>query len=197
VSSEKDVHRLFVEAARVGAVRAVHNNAGITMDDSELHEVSVDLWDRLMSINLRGAWLVLAEAIRRMRETDGGAIVNTASVAALAAVPGRGPYSVSKAGIVMLTRAAALENGEHGIRVNAVAPGPIATGMALQAPPGGGEPVGPPPSHRLGQPEEVAAAVVWLCSGAASYVSGACLTVDGGWTTSIPARRRDREGPTG
>jgi NAD(P)-dependent dehydrogenase (short-subunit alcohol dehydrogenase family) len=193
VSREEDVQKLFAAAAESGPLRAVHNNAGITMADSELHEVSIDFWDRLMSINLRGAWLVLSEAIRRMRATDGGAIVNTASVAALAAVPRRGPYSVSKAGILMLTRSAALENGEHGIRVNAVAPGPIVTQMALQAPPGGGELVGPPPSHRLGQPEEVAAAVVWLCSDAASYISGACLTVDGGWTTSLPARRREGE----
>lgn len=189
VAKEEDVDVLFERAAALGRVRAVHNNAGITMSDVLLHEITPLLWDRLMGINLRGAWLVLARAVRLMRENGGGAIVNTASVAAFAAISGRAPYCVSKAGIVMLTRAAAIENGGAGVRINAVAPGPIATPLMLQMPPGGGEALGPPPSNRLGLPEEVAAAVVWLCSGAASYVNGACLVIDGGWSASVPARR--------
>jgi NAD(P)-dependent dehydrogenase (short-subunit alcohol dehydrogenase family) len=190
VSNEADVERLFGEAERVGTVQSVHNNAGVIMPDCDLHELTREAWERLLSVNLTGAWLVLRQAIIAMRARGGGAVVNTCSVGGVAAIPGRAAYSASKAGLLMLTKSAALENGGHGIRVNAVAPGTIATPMVLERPfPGGGEPVGPPPTRRMGQPEEVAEAVVWLCSDAASYVNGACITVDGGWTTSVPARR--------
>lgn len=190
VRLEQDVAELFAVAGRHGMLRAVHNNAGITMSDALLHELSVAEWDRIIAVNLRGVFLVLQQAIALARaQGQAASIVNTASVAGVAAAVGRSAYSASKAAVIMLTKAAALENGSIGIRVNAVAPGTILTPMVMNNPPGGVPVVGPPPSGRLGDPEEVAAAVVWLCSDAASYVNGTCLTVDGGWTAALPARK--------
>ena len=186
VAGEEDVLALFDEAARHGRVAVVHNNAGVTVRRKPIHELEADAWDRVLGVNLRGAWLVLRSALRAMRP-DGGAIVNTVSVAGFAANPGGAAYCTSKAGLIMLTRVAALENGDQGIRVNAVAPGSIATPMAENFAPGSNA-EGPPPTGRRGTAEEVAAAVVWLASDEASYVNGTVLTVDGGWTTSLPAR---------
>jgi NAD(P)-dependent dehydrogenase (short-subunit alcohol dehydrogenase family) len=189
VRLEQDVAELFAVADRQGVLRAVHNNAGITMSDALLHELPIEVWDTIIAVNLRGVFLVLQQAIALARAQGAAvSIVNTASVAGVAAAVGRSAYSTSKAGVIMLTKAAALENGPVGIRVNAVAPGTILTPMVVNNPPGGVPLAGPPPSGRLGSPEEVAAAVVWLCSDAASYVNGACLTVDGGWTAALPAR---------
>lgn len=189
VCQEQDVADLFAVVGRQGALRAVHNNAGITMSDALLHELPLAVWDTIFDVNARGVFLVLQQAIVLARAQGRPAsIVNTASVAGTAAAPGRSAYAASKAAVIMLTKSAALENGAAGIRVNAVAPGTVLTPMVVNNPPGGVPLVGPPPTNRLGSPEEIAAAVVWLCSDAASYVNGACLTVDGGWTTSLPAR---------
>ena len=174
-------------AAREGSLDIVHNNAGVASRQQHLHEVSGAEWDRVVNTNLRGCWNVLSAAIRIMREQRSGAIVNTASVGAAGGLAERGPYCAAKAGVVALTRVAALENGGHGIRVNAVAPGTIETEMSVAAL-GGPARSGPAPAGRLGQPEEVAEVVLWLSSAAASYVNGACVTVDGGWTLSVPPR---------
>jgi NAD(P)-dependent dehydrogenase (short-subunit alcohol dehydrogenase family) len=175
------VEQLVAECVRRhGRLDYVHNNAGVR-GHGLLHDISEQDWDAVNRVNLRGAWLVLKHALRAMHAQGGvGAIVNTASVGGERALFGTGAYCASKAGVVMLTRVAAVENGA-GIRVNAVAPGPVATPMTADYQRVGG---GPPPSQRLALPEEVAEAAVWLCSDAASYVNGVCLTVDGGWTAA-------------
>jgi NAD(P)-dependent dehydrogenase (short-subunit alcohol dehydrogenase family) len=177
-------------AAREGSLDVVHNNAGVASRKQCLHEVTGSEWDRVVNTNLRGCWNVLSSAIRIMRAQRAGSIVNTASIGASGGLPERGPYCAAKAGVVALTRVAALENGGLGIRVNAVAPGTIETEMSVAAL-GGLAPSGPPPSGRLGSPEEVAEVVVWLSSDAASYVNGVCVTVDGGWTIGMAPRTSD------
>jgi NAD(P)-dependent dehydrogenase (short-subunit alcohol dehydrogenase family) len=189
VTEQRDVDRLFDTALEMGSLTAVHNNAAVTMSDCELHELSTDVWDRVIGANLRGAWLILSASLRIMREQRSGAIVNTSSVAASTPIAGRGPYCAAKAGLTILTQVAALESGRFGVRVNAVAPGSIDTPMASSHDSGTPTPGGGPYMGRIGRPEEVAAAVVWLCSDAASYVNGAIVAVDGGWLPTIPAHR--------
>lgn len=188
VSDAESVDAAFAEIVRTdGAVDIVHNNAGVASKQLELHEVTAEEWNRVVATNLTGTWNVLAAAIRVMRLQGHGAVVNTASIGSFSGLVERGPYCAAKAGVIALTKVAALENGGLGIRINAVAPGTIATGMAAGAL-GGLTDAGPPPMGRLGTPEEVAEAVVWLCSNGASFINGACLTVDGGWTVGVPPR---------
>ncbi|HVW44886.1 MAG TPA: SDR family NAD(P)-dependent oxidoreductase [Amycolatopsis sp.] len=188
VSDTDAVHEVVARiAGDEGSLDVVHNNAGVASRQVPLHEVSVAEWDRVIGTNLRGCWNVLAAALRIMRKQGRGSIVNTASIGAAGGLAERGPYCAAKAGVVAMTRVAALENGSVGIRVNAVLPGTIETELSIAAL-GGVAPTGPDPVGRLGSPDEVAAAVVWLSSSAASYVNGACLTVDGGWTVGVPPR---------
>jgi NAD(P)-dependent dehydrogenase (short-subunit alcohol dehydrogenase family) len=188
VSDAGSVEEVFAEIMRTeGVLDIVHNNAGVASKQLGLHEVTAEEWNRVLGVNLTGAWNVLAAAIRVMRPQGGGAVVNTASIGSFSGLVERGPYCAAKAGVVALTKVAALENGGFGIRVNAVAPGTIATDMAAGAL-GGLTDAGPPPMGRLGTPEEVAEAVVWLCSNGASFINGTCLTVDGGWTVGVPPR---------
>ena len=141
-------------------------------------------WESIVDLNLKAVWLCMKYEIRQMLETGGGAIVNTSSLVGLRGIRFRAPYVAAKHGIVGLTRAAALEYAKDGIRVNAVCPGAIRTPAVerlieanpeVEAQVAAQEPVG-----RFGTPEEVAQAVVWLCSGAASFVTGHPLVVDGG-----------------
>lgn len=170
-----------------GRLDYAHNNAGIEGVLVPFHEYPDANWERVLSVNLTGVFLCMKHEIRQMLRQGGGAIVNTASVAGLR---GRrlGAYTASKHGVVGLTTMAAVEYAKAGIRVNAVCPGVIRTPMAERAffePAedrtqaetfyGGLHPLG-----RLGTPEEVAAAVVWLCSDAASFVTGLAMPVDGG-----------------
>ena len=169
-----------------GQLDCAHNNAAIEGQRALLHEYSEEVWDRVMSVNLKGLWLCMKFEILRMLELGGGAIVNTASTAGLVGSRGRlGAYSVSKHGVVCLTRTAAREYAPQGIRVNAVCPGAIETPMAKRLL---GDDVevreslaAAHPLGRFGTPEEVAEAVVWLCSDAASFVTGHALPVDGGY----------------
>lgn len=162
------------------------NNAGIEGPQAEAHAIDPGDWARVLAVNLTGAWHCMRHEIPAIREAGGGAIVNCSSIAGLRGFPGAGAYVASKHGLVGLTRAAALECAPHGVRVNAVCPGIIRTAMidrythgepererALVA----GEPLG-----RMGAPAEVADAVLWLCSDAATFVTGAAVPVDGGWT---------------
>src|SRR5215208_5154077 len=143
-------------------------------------------WDRVIGVNLRGVWSCMKHELRRMERQGSGAVVNNASVGALTGNPGIGSYIASKHGVVGLTRTAALEYAKHGIRVNAVNPGLIDTQVARDVVNGDEQAYAEIAKHvpigRAGRPEEIASAVLWLCSSGASYVVGHALTVDGGMT---------------
>lgn len=166
---------------RFGRIDVLCNNAGISQGGTALHALDAQTWDAIMGVNLRGAFLMLREVIIRMMEQGGGAIINMSSVGGSRPVPGSAAYIVSKAGLNMLTRQAALEYAEHGIRVNAVAPGAIRTPMIEAAAPGVIEDKEAiTPMRRLGTAEEVAAVTAFLASDDAAYVTGAIYPVDGG-----------------
>jgi NAD(P)-dependent dehydrogenase (short-subunit alcohol dehydrogenase family) len=167
-----------------GRLDCAHNNAGIAEQRTTTGELEEKVWDRTIDINLKGVWLCMKQEILQMARQGGGAIVNTSSVVGLAGVRFQPAYVASKHGIIGLTKAAALEHARDGIRVNAVCPGPILT-PALEWYMGANPEVGEKlkndnPSGRVGLPEEVAQAVVWLCSDQSSYVTGHALAVDGG-----------------
>ena len=165
-----------------GRLDYAHNNAGIAGAEAPTAECTEENWDHTIAINLKGVWLCMKYEIPQMLKQGGGAIVNPASTAGLVGLEGSPAYCASKGGVIQLTRAAALDYAKAGIRVNAVCPGVIRTPMVeslvgTEAEAGliAMEPIG-----RMGKPEEVAEAVVWLCSDAASFVTGNAMPVDGG-----------------
>lgn len=183
VAQAGDVERLVSETvAQFGRVDCAHNNAGILGGIARLAEVSEDEYDRLMGVNLKGVWLCLRAEILQMQRQGGGAIVNTASIAGIRGSAWLPIYSTTKHGVVGLTRAAALGYAEDGIRVNAVCPGYVDTQMVTNTPLLQQRAAERTPMGRLATPEEIAAAVVWLCSDAASYMTGEALVMDGGAT---------------
>ena len=169
-----------------GGIDAAFNNAGVMARIAPTGESTREDWDRVIGINLRGVWSCMKYELRQMERQGGGAIVNNASVGALTGNPGIGSYIASKHGVVGLTRTAALEYIKHGIRVNAINPGLIDTQIARDVVSGDEGAYADIAKHvpigRAGRPEEIAAAVLWLCSPGASYVVGHALTVDGGMT---------------
>jgi NAD(P)-dependent dehydrogenase (short-subunit alcohol dehydrogenase family) len=169
-----------------GRLDAAFNNAGVMAQIAPTADSSREDWDRVIGINLRGVWSCMKHELRQMQRQGSGAIVNNASVGALTGNPGIGSYIASKHGVVGLTRTAALEYIRHGIRVNAVNPGLIDTQIARDVVNGNEEAYEDIGKHvpigRAGTPEEIASAVLWLCSPGASYVVGHALTVDGGMT---------------
>jgi len=189
VSDKASVRRLIAETvASFGRLDAAFNNAGTLGELAQTGDCSTSNFDRVIAVNLRGTWLCMRQELRQMaKQESGGAIVNCSSVAGLVGFPGIPAYVASKHGVVGLTRAAALEYGRQKVRVNAVCPGPIQTAMLDQLMPGvpGGEEalVKLEPVGRIGAPDDISAAVVWLCSPEASFVTGQAIAVDGGWTT--------------
>jgi NAD(P)-dependent dehydrogenase (short-subunit alcohol dehydrogenase family) len=172
--------------AEFGRLDAAFNNAGVMAHIAPTAASTREDWDRVIGINLRGVWSCMKHELRQMERQGSGVIVNNASVGALTGNPGIGSYIASKHGVVGLTRTAALEYVKHGIRVNAVNPGLIDTQIARDVVNGNEqayEDIGKHvPIGRAGRPEEIASAVLWLCSPGASYVVGHALTVDGGMT---------------
>ncbi len=169
-----------------GRIDAAFNNAGVMQRRVETAEISGDEWDRVMAINLRGVWICMKYELRQMLRQGSGAIVNCSSIGGVIGVAGVAAYHAAKHGVIGLTKTAALEYAARGIRINAVCPGSINTPM-VQSMTGGdpkvlAEMVKDEPIGRLGEPEEIAAAVLWLCSPGASYVVGHALLVDGGYT---------------
>ncbi len=145
-------------------------------------EWSEEAFDRMIAVNLKGVWLCMRYELPQMQTQGGGAIVNTGSIAGLAGLPTSSAYVAAKHGVIGLTKTAALEYAEANIRVNAVCPGFIKTRMTEDTMRRRGEAIlGQVPFRRMGNPEEIAEMVVWLCSERASYVSGAAYNVDGGW----------------
>lgn len=190
VSKPDEVHALVSEAANAfGRLDCACNNAGIEGKIAPLADQSIEDFDQVLSINLRGVFLCLQAEIRQMLTGGGGAIVNLASVAGLIGFPGLSPYVATKHGVNGLTKNAALEYGKDGIRVNSICPGGIDTRMldSLAEQSTGGaqsshEMMDPlHPIGRIGTPEEVAELIVWLCSSRASFVTGANVPVDGGY----------------
>jgi NAD(P)-dependent dehydrogenase (short-subunit alcohol dehydrogenase family) len=166
-----------------GRVDALVNNAGI-FKAAEFLDITEADWDAVINVNLKGAFLVGQAVARAMAKTGGGAIVNMSSVNAVMAIPSIASYNASKGGVNQLTRVMALALAEHAIRVNAVAPGTIATELARKAVLGSDEAkariMSRTPMKRLGTPEEVADVCAFLISGAASYMTGEIVYVDGG-----------------
>lgn len=163
------------------------NNAGVSPWTGNTADCTLETWQRVITVNLTGTWLGLKYQIPAMlKNGHGGAIVNMTSVAALRAFEGYPPYSASKWGVVGLTKVAAKEFASQGIRVNAIAPGSIETPLfstvVNSTPTSRADYEKQTPMRRIAKSEEVAAAATWLCSEAASYVTGAVLPVDGGMT---------------
>ncbi|WP_276370699.1 SDR family oxidoreductase [Chryseolinea sp. H1M3-3] len=186
VSKASDIERTLNESLnKFGKIDFAVNNAGIEGQNALTHECTEQNWDKTININLKGLWLCMKTELPIMLKQGSGAIVNVASVAGLIGFPGLPAYVVSKHGVVGLTKTAALEYAKQGIRINAVCPGVIKTEMVdrvtgkdklVEKQFEDMEPVG-----RMGTPEEVAEAIVWLCSDAASFITGHALNVDGGW----------------
>jgi NAD(P)-dependent dehydrogenase (short-subunit alcohol dehydrogenase family) len=172
--------------ATFGRLDMAFNNASIQVPPSDAADEPAEQFDRVNAINLRGVWTCMKHELGQMRAQGSGAIVNCSSLGGLVGLPGRAAYHASKHGVIGLTRSAALEYGPRGIRINAVCPGTIETPMVhamidkgeLDVP----EAVKNQPIGRLGRADEIAAAVLWLCSPAASFVLGVALPVDGGYT---------------
>ncbi|HKE79294.1 MAG TPA: SDR family oxidoreductase [Solirubrobacteraceae bacterium] len=185
--ADEDAAGAMVAAAidGFGRLDGAANCAGVGAGHAETHDYPVDVWDRIVAINLRGTWLAMrAEIPAILAHGDGGAIVNVASTLALRGSPNASPYSASKHGVIGLTRTAAIEYAQRGIRVNAVCPGAIDTPMMEETFarfPGFREMLtGFVPMGRMGAASEVAAAIAWLLSDGASFVTGEALTVEGG-----------------
>ncbi len=185
VSKAEDVRAMVEKTVQAyGRLDCAHNNAGIDGDFATIVNCTEENWDRVLGINLKGVWLGMKYEIPQMLKQRSGAIVNTASVAAIVAYRTMGAYVASKHGVIGLTKTAALEYAKSGIRINAVCPGVIRTPM-IDAfigddPEREANMVGMEPIGRMGTPDEVAHAVLWLCSDAASFVTGHALVVDGG-----------------
>jgi 3-oxoacyl-[acyl-carrier protein] reductase len=181
VTSEEQMRSLVADTVRdLGRLDLFVNNAGVTRDAS-LKKMTVDDFDAVITVHLRGTWLGVREASAVMREQKSGNIVNISSLSGKSGNPGQTNYSAAKAGIVGLTKAAAKELAHHNVRVNTIQPGLIRTAMTEAMPPEVfAEREAAVPMKRAGEPAEVAGAVVFLASGLSSYVTGAVIEVGGG-----------------
>lgn len=172
--------------ATYGRLDAAHNNAGIQTPQRPMAEITDDEFDRTVAVDLKGVWNCMKFEIEQMLKQQGGAIVNTSSQGGVTAFSGQAAYISCKHGVIGLTRTAAMDYAAKGIRINAVCPGAILTPMAEELirrnPEIEKELLRDIPIGRLGKPEEIADAVLWLCSPAASFVVGHALLVDGGFT---------------
>lgn len=188
VSDDEQVEAMVDRTvATFGRLDAAYNNAGVQNIIAETADATREDFDRVIGINLRGIWSCMKFELRQMREQGSGAIVNCSSIGGIVGSPRRGTYQASKHGVIGLTKSAALEYAARGIRINAVCPGLIHTPMAEQMMAAGqtdalNAMLKDVAIGRLGRPEEIADAVLWLCSPAASLVVGHALVVDGGYT---------------
>ncbi len=187
VSDSELVERMVASTiGTFGRIDCAFNNAGIVENANvRIADMEEDEWDRVIDVNLKGVWLCMKHEIRHFLASGSGNIVNIASIAGVRGAIFGAAYPASKPGVAGLTRAAALQYAEDGIRVNAVAPGIIRTAMLnklIAASPGFEETrTAKVPMKRFGQPKEVADAVVWLSSDESSYITGQVLGIDGGW----------------
>ncbi len=189
ISKPEQVKKLIDDVVKkYGRIDCAVNNAGVEGQLASTVDCSEENWDKVLSINLKGIWLCMKHEIPQMLKQGGGAIVNMSSVLGLVGLPGYPAYAASKHGVVGLTKTAALEYAQAGIRINAVCPGAVRTplmGRMIKDNPNviteallvSLEPIG-----RVAEPEEVAQAVLWLCSPGASYITGVALPIDGALT---------------
>jgi NAD(P)-dependent dehydrogenase (short-subunit alcohol dehydrogenase family) len=188
MSQDADVRAMIKAVVDAhGRLDCAFNNAGIAgwqvdAAGKKTADWSEEAFDRMIAVNLKGVWLCMRHELPQMQTQGGGAIVNTASIAGLTGLPSSSAYVAAKHGVIGLTKTAAIEYAEANIRVNAVCPGYIRTRMTESAMQLRGEAIlAHTPLKRMGNPEEIAEMVVWLCSERASYVSGAAYNVDGGY----------------
>jgi NAD(P)-dependent dehydrogenase (short-subunit alcohol dehydrogenase family) len=182
VSKPEDAHALVERSVKeFGRLDLAFNNAGMGGDHGDLHEQDVDMASRLFDVNIKGVFYCMKYQIEEMLKTGGGSVVNTSSTFGLKGYPGWSLYSATKHAVTGMTKSAALDYAARGIRVNAVAPGPIETPLLAKG--FGDDPSDAPavPMGRIGQPSEIADPVVWLLSDEASYVTGHVFPVDGGF----------------
>jgi NAD(P)-dependent dehydrogenase (short-subunit alcohol dehydrogenase family) len=169
-----------------GRLDAAYNNAGVQSPAMETADATVEEFERVNAVNLRGVWSCMKYELLQMRKQGSGAIVNCSSIGGLIGLPGRAIYHAAKHGVIGLTRSAAVEYAARGIRVNAVCPGtvetPMVADMLAKEPEAMREILREQPIGRLGRAEEIADAVLWLCSPASSFVIGHALVIDGGFT---------------
>jgi NAD(P)-dependent dehydrogenase (short-subunit alcohol dehydrogenase family) len=187
VSDEAQVANMIERTVtHFGRLDMAFNNAGIQVSPSDAADETAENFDRVNGINLRGVWASMKHELQHMRKHGSGAIVNCSSLGGLVGLPRRAAYHASKHGVIGLTRSAAMEYAPRGIRINAICPGtintPMVSDMLEKQADAMKEIMRDQPIGRLGESEEIAAAVLWLCSPGASFVVGVALPVDGGFT---------------
>ncbi len=189
VSKSEDVKRMVDETiAKLGVPTIVYNNAGIEGESAFMAQMTEEAFDKVIAINLRGVYLGMKYTLPHMVKAGGGSVINQASIAGMVAVRGGAAYCAAKAGVIALTRVAALEYGRYNIRVNAICPGAIETPMAQRIRKGA-----PPDPRavsrisvlgRMAQAEEIAKTALFLASDDSSFATGAPFIIDGGWTVT-------------
>lgn len=188
VTQSAQMHSLMLATVeRYGQIDIFHNNAGISCSNAFTADITEDEFDRVIAVNLKAVWLGMKYAILQMQKQGAGVIINTASALGITVQAASASYNSAKHAVAGLTRSAAVEYASQNIRINAICPGVIRTAMLASAP--SLETLEPAlialhPVGRLGEPQEVADAVLWLASDKASFVHGTLLSVDGGWTAS-------------
>ena len=186
VSDEAKVSAMVARTVETfGRLDMAFNNAGVMIPPSDAADEAFEFFERVNAVNLRGVWACMKYELRQMRAQGNGAIVNCSSLGGLVGVPGRASYHATKHGVIGLTACAALEYASRGVRINAICPGTIDTPMVSTMVEDGElnleDAIAHAPIGRLGRADEIASAVLWLCSPGASFVHGVALPVDGGY----------------
>lgn len=202
VTEMTSLKRVFDESVDVfGGLDILVNNAGVGGGEVSVEACSEALFDRTLAVNLRGPWLGMKLAFPLLRARGGGSIVTTASISALVGMPGQGAYGASKAGVLQLTRVAAMEGAADFIRVNAVCPGGVVTPIIYETPlldqaidqaAVAAAMASAQPLPRAGEPRDIADAVLWLASDESRFVTGQSVVVDGGLSVEFDSRHRRR-----
>ncbi|MFG3151462.1 glucose 1-dehydrogenase [Streptomyces sp. NPDC048219] len=190
VTSSSDIRAAVEQTVReFGRLDIAFNNAGIEQPPAPLVEISEDEWSRLLDVDLRSAFLCMKYEIPAMLDNGGGSIVNTSSGAGVIGIRGQAAYVAAKHGLIGLTKSAALDYAAQGVRVNAICPGIIETPMMNRfsggTPEGRARVIGQEPVGRMGSPEEIASAVLWLSSDLGAFATGHAMVIDGGQTVGI------------